>query len=147
MGDYDEITGVYEAKVLIVGDGAVGKTCLLNKVSEVSNPEVGVFEWNDDDDDYDPTTFNNWTLEWDVSKEDGGGVLETEVWDTAGQEGFETLRTLAYPGTKVYIVAYDATSMTSFNNVEGKWLPELEANIAADEEMWVVLTATKVCVG
>ena len=94
-----------------------------------------------------PTTFNNWKLEWDVSKEDGGGVLETEVWDTAGQEGFETLRTLAYPGTKVYIVAYDATSMTSFNNVEGKWLPELEANIASDEEMWVVLTATKVCVG
>ena len=75
------------------------------------------------------------------------GTFGVQIWDTAGQEGFETLRTLAYPGTKVYIVAYDATSMTSFNNVEGKWLPELEANIAADEEMWVVLTATKVCVG
>jgi len=88
-----------------------------------------------------PTTFNNWKLEW---KLDGNGTMETEVWDTAGQEGFEMLRTLAYPGTKVYIVAYDSTSMTSWNNVNSKWIPELENNMEREEDMWVILCATKV---
>ena len=46
--------------------------------------------------------------------------------DTAGQEDFENLRKLCYPNTDVFLVVFSVDSRTSFENVKGKWIPELQ---------------------
>jgi small GTP-binding protein len=52
-------------------------------------------------------------------------VYQIGLWDTAGQEDYDRLRPLSYPGTDVFLVCYSIISPTSFANVKSKWLPEV----------------------
>jgi len=63
-------------RVVIVGDGAVGKTSLL---SQLTKENVGHWE---SEPRYEPTTFNNHVEYWEYE----GKEIEVELWDTAGQE-------------------------------------------------------------
>lgn len=39
--------------------------------------------------------------------------------------GFEKVRQLTYPGTDIALVCFSIDSLSSFNNVKTKWVPEL----------------------
>jgi GTPase SAR1 family protein len=47
------------------------------------------------------------------------------LWDTAGQEDYDKLRPLSYPETDIFIVCFDVTGSTSFENVKYKWISEI----------------------
>merc|ERR1711934_730401 len=120
-------------KALIVGDGAIGKTCLLSRFTN------DAIEWdNDGEPEYEPTTFNNFILNW---KTDEGEELEVEMWDTAGQEAFEQLRKLSYPGTDIFLVGYSTISTVSLNNIEHKWVPEIKESNSP--KPWIIVVGTK----
>jgi len=121
------------SKVVIVGDGAIGKTCILARLTNDS------IDW-DKPVEYEPTTFNNFKVSWPSDDCD----VDLEIWDTAGQESFEQLRKLSYPGTDIYLVGYSTTSNISLTNVEHKWLPEIMENHTDSDEPWVILVGTKV---
>lgn len=70
-------------KITTVGDGMVGKTCLLITYVTQSFP-----------DEYVPTVFDNHTCK--INDEDNESYTVT-LWDTAGQEDYEKLRPLSYP--------------------------------------------------
>jgi small GTP-binding protein len=57
-------------KLVIVGDGCCGKTCLLIVFSKDQFPEV-----------YVPTVFENYVADIEVD----GKQVELALWDTAGQ--------------------------------------------------------------
>ena len=57
-------------KLVIVGDGACGKTCLLIVFSKDQFPEV-----------YVPTVFENYVADIEVD----GKCVELALWDTAGE--------------------------------------------------------------
>jgi len=97
-------------KCVIVGDGAVGKTSLLISYTRNAFPE-----------DYVPTVFDNYNA--DVLAD--GKPVSLGLWDTAGQEDYDTLRPLSYPMTDVFLVCFSVISETSFRNVTNKWIPEL----------------------
>jgi len=44
----------------------------------------------------------------------------------AGQEDYDRLRPLSYPQTDVFLVSFSLVSPTSLENVEAKWVPELQ---------------------
>jgi len=48
-----------------------------------------------------------------------------ELQDTAGQEEYEEIRKFGYSGAKVIIVGFAVNDQTTFENIKGKWLPEL----------------------
>ncbi|XP_077294606.1 ras-like GTP-binding protein RhoL [Arctopsyche grandis] len=98
-------------KITIVGDGAVGKTCMLVTYTTRQFPN-----------EYIPTVFDNFVDHLTVD----GQSYNMTLWDTAGQEGFERLRVLSYPNTDCFILCYSVYSRTSYENISLKWFPELK---------------------
>jgi GTPase SAR1 family protein len=55
-----------------------------------------------------------------------GKPLSLQLWDTAGQEDYDRLRPLSYPGTQVFLLCFSCVSLGSFNNIQAKWHPEIK---------------------
>jgi GTPase SAR1 family protein len=45
------------------------------------------------------------------------GVMEFEMWDSPGQEDYDRMRPLCYPGTHVILIMFNKTSPDSLDNV------------------------------
>lgn len=97
-------------KLVIVGDGACGKTCLLI-----------VFSRNEFPQDYVPTVFENYVSDVEVD----GKHIELALWDTAGQEDYDRLRPLSYPDSHVILICFAVDSPDSLENVQEKWISEV----------------------
>ncbi|KAJ4897034.1 Rac-like GTP-binding protein ARAC3 [Raphanus sativus] len=97
-------------KCVIVGDGAVGKTCLL--ISYTRN----TFTTDDM-----PTVFEYVCVHVIVD----GSSINLELADTAGQDDYNRLRPLSYPCTDVFLLAFSLVDKASYENVAKKWVPEL----------------------
>jgi len=97
-------------KLVIVGDGACGKTCLLIVFSKGEFPEV-----------YVPTVFENYVADVEVD----GKRVELALWDTAGQEDYDRLRPLSYPDSHVILVCFSIDNPDSLENVQEKWISEV----------------------
>ncbi|XP_020631642.1 ras-like GTP-binding protein RHO [Orbicella faveolata] len=97
-------------KLVIVGDGACGKTCLLIVFSKDEFPEV-----------YVPTVFENYVADIEVDDK----TVELALWDTAGQEDYDRLRPLSYPDTDVILMCFSIDSPDSLENIFEKWTPEV----------------------
>lgn len=98
-------------KLVMVGDGAVGKTCLGVVYSQGCFPT-----------EYIPTVFDN----YETRVISDGQVVSVGIWDTAGQTDYDRLRPLSYPQTNAFIVCFSTVNKTSLNNIRSKWLPELQ---------------------
>jgi len=98
-------------KLVIVGDGACGKTCLLIVFSKDQFPEV-----------YVPTVFENYVADIEVDTKQ----VELALWDTAGQEDYDRLRPLSYPDTDVILMCFSIDSPDSLENILEKWHPEVK---------------------
>jgi len=97
-------------KLVVIGDGAVGKTCLLISYANNKFPE-----------DYIPTVFDNYV----VNLTAGDRNIELGLWDTAGQEEYDRLRPLSYANAQVFLICFSLVNPVSFENVSAKWYPEV----------------------
>ncbi|KYQ90383.1 Rho GTPase [Tieghemostelium lacteum] len=102
--------GYKSTKVVVVGDGATGKTTLLIRYTTGEFPT-----------EYVPTVFDNYSPGVMVD-----GKPSLSLWDTAGGEDYDRLRPLSYPGTDFVFIVFSICSPASFNNVSYKWVPEIK---------------------
>uniref|UniRef100_A0A3B4AU79 Uncharacterized protein n=1 Tax=Periophthalmus magnuspinnatus TaxID=409849 RepID=A0A3B4AU79_9GOBI len=98
-------------KLVVVGDGACGKTCLLIVFSKDEFPEV-----------YVPTVFETYVADIEVDNKQ----VQLALWDTAGQEDYDRLRPLSYPDTDVILMCFSVDSPDSLENIPEKWVPEVK---------------------
>ncbi|KAL8160755.1 hypothetical protein V2J09_002292 [Rumex salicifolius] len=125
----------YLFKLLLIGDSAVGKSCLLLRFADDSYVDSYISTIGVD--------FKIRTVEQD------GKTVKLQIWDTAGQERFRTITSSYYRGAHGIIttllrgrakvlsvelktlryfhvqIVYDVTEMESFNNVK-QWLNEID---------------------
>jgi small GTP-binding protein len=112
-------------KIVVVGDGTVGKTCLLS-----------AYKYNEVPPDYVPTVFDNWVSRVQVKGEE----IVLQLWDTAGQEDLENIRSLSYTNTDVFLVCFSLVDPISLSNVQSHWVPELKKYV---QKPRMILVGTK----
>jgi GTPase SAR1 family protein len=67
-------------------------------------------------DGYIPTVLENFIFSLHLE----GVDYELALWDCSGQEDYERLRPLSYPGTEVVVIGYGINDPDSFENVSEK---------------------------
>jgi len=116
-----------DAKVVLLGDTGVGKTCVVVQfVEQKFSPHT-------------PLTIGASFLTKTLCLE--GSKIRLQLWDTAGQERFRSLAPMYYRGAEVALLVYDVASEDSFVRVK-EWVKELRTNIF--EEITLVLVGNQI---
>ena len=114
------------AKVLIVGDSAVGKTCLLLRFAE------NKFQFRH------MTTIG---LDFKMRTVDSlGKKIKMQIWDTAGQEKFRTITQTYFKGAMGIVLVYACNNRESFKNVE-TWIKQI--NESASDKVCKIIIGNK----
>ncbi|MFV2014169.1 MAG: GTP-binding protein [Candidatus Heimdallarchaeota archaeon] len=110
-------------KVVLLGDGGVGKTSIVN--SYFRKPFQGSYKM---------TLGTEFRI-----KRVGNHVIQ--IWDLAGQPIFSSVRSTYYVGALGAILVYDVTKQSSYTNIPN-WLEEFYYH--KGENVPIVLVANKV---
>ncbi|KAK1734824.1 Rab family small GTPase [Skeletonema marinoi] len=113
-------------KLVLLGDTAVGKSCLVvrfvrDEFFEFQEPTIGA-------------AFLTQTVALDDS------TVKFEIWDTAGQERYRSLAPMYYRGAAAAIVVYDITNPDSFAGAKS-WVKELQRR--GDQNVVIAMAGNK----
>lgn len=105
------------AKIVVIGDGGIGKTSLITRFAEKSFAAsyvatIGV--------DFRSKIINT-----------NGKNLKLQIWDTAGQERFRNITQAYYRGAAGLLLGFSLTSQLSFESLE-KWVQQIELSAPSD---------------
>jgi len=103
----------YLFKFIIIGDSAVGKSCLLLQFTD--------HRFKNDHDLTIGVEFGARTITI------GDKAVKLQIWDTAGQESFRSITRSYYRGAVAALLVFDVTKRDTFEGLE-LWLRETKAN-------------------
>ena len=98
-------------KLIVIGDSAIGKSCLMHRMCH-----------NEFLDDHEVTVgveFGSLLIKMENI------VFKLQIWDTAGQESFQSITKIFYRGAHAVFLTYDITQMDTFNHLK-MWLREVQ---------------------
>lgn len=118
-------------KILLLGDGAVGKTSLIRR-----------FVVDRFSDDY-ITTIGTKVTKKDLRLESPGKATDITfmIWDVLGQKGYRNIQESSFQGAKGALMVYDVSRPDTLRSVKEYWIPHL---IEVTKPIPVVLVGNKV---
>lgn len=115
MTDIKEI----QKKIILLGDGAVGKTSLIRK-----------FVVDKFDDKYIITIGSKISAKRiQIKKSEKTFQMKLQIWDILGQKGYSKLHKSTFRGTDGVLLVVDITRKTTLLSLKNYWIPEVH-NIA-----------------
>ena len=105
----------YLFKLIIIGNSGVGKSCLMHRVTT-----------NEFSDDHEVTVgveFGSLLMRMGEPPENQS-VFKLQIWDTAGQESFQSITKIFYRGAHAVLLTYSVASLSSFQNL-AHWCNEV----------------------
>ena len=129
--DTNDNKAVY--KMIIIGESAVGKTCIFKKIvsgtfTAKSISTIGI---------------DRRTLTFKINTEDGEKEIDVQLWDTAGQERFRSITTSYYKASQGLILMYDITKRDSFDAL-GIWIDSVRESLGEGNNYLLILLGNKV---
>ncbi|XP_006801571.1 ras-related protein Rab-34a isoform X1 [Neolamprologus brichardi] len=114
------------SKVIVVGDLAVGKTCLINRFCK---------------DTFDKNYKATIGVDFEMERFEVLGVpFSLQLWDTAGQERFKCIASTYYRGAQVVIIVFDVNDIASLGHAR-QWLEDaLKENDPTAVQLFLVGT-------
>jgi Ras-related protein Rab-2A len=121
----------YLFKVVVLGEGAVGKTAIVTRFSH------GFFRT-----DYKTTIGSQFAVKniEVLNARAEKMTVKLQIWDVAGQSRFQILRPMYYRGSNGGLLVYDVSRRRTFMLLE-EWIDELKKAIG--KEIPLVLVANK----
>lgn len=114
------------AKIVLVGDAGVGKTCVLNRET------CDVF-----DNSTLPTMGASFTSRvYSIDDKE----VHLQIWDTAGQERYKSMAPMYYRDSKAAIIMYSIIDIDSFNQIEF-WIQSIKES---EEDIALYIVGNKV---
>lgn len=101
-------------KIILLGDGSVGKTSLANRFAK------NIFK-----SDYRPTIGVNFLIKQIVYEHQ---VIKVLIFDTAGQEFLSSLRKQHYAAANGVVIVFDITNRQSFDDLH-LWINEIQDEV------------------
>ena len=102
-------------KILFLGESNVGKTSIIKKFLS-------------DDFDYNKYTIsgaNN--TQKSIFYKKFQKLITFDIWDTSGQKKFRPFHRILYKDTNVFILIYDITDISSFEEIKNYWINEIKS--------------------
>lgn len=117
-------------KVLLLGDGAVGKTSLIRK-----------FVTDKFDDKYIATIGTKVTKkQLELKNKDEIIYLTLMIWDVLGQKGYRSVQSSSFKGADGVILVCDFTREETLRSLEEYWMPSIGDNLS---KLGLVFVANK----
>jgi small GTP-binding protein len=118
-------------KILLLGDGAVGKTSLIRRfvVDKFSDEYI--------------TTIGTKVTKKDLRIESPGKATDMTfmIWDVLGQKGYRGVQESSFQGAKGALLVYDVTRPETAESLHEYWIPHL---LSVTDPIPLVLVANKV---
>ena len=99
-------------KIAVLGAAGAGKTSLIDKFVDKRFTT-----------DYKPTLGAS-IIAKDISLEDA--EVRLVLWDIAGQEKYETVRSMYLNGAQGAILVYDITRRPTYEEIQNKWIKDFQ---------------------
>jgi small GTP-binding protein len=105
--------GTIKAKIILLGDGAVGKTSLIRR-----------FVTDQFSDDYLATVGTKVTKKETAIVHGGRSVpMVMTIWDVLGQKGYAGVQESSVKGGQAVLLVYDVTRDETWKSLEEYWIP------------------------
>lgn len=119
----------YLFKVILIGDSAVGKSCLVKRATENEfygehEVTIGV--------EFGTVLIRIKSPEL-LYDQDGNPVnddiiLKLQLWDTAGQENYQSMSRIFYRGANAALLTYSVGRKASLDNIDAHWLQDVKTH-------------------
>eukprot|EP00026_Physarum_polycephalum_P016368 Phypoly_transcript_17257.p1 GENE.Phypoly_transcript_17257~~Phypoly_transcript_17257.p1 ORF type:complete len:223 (+),score=34.75 Phypoly_transcript_17257:70-738(+) len=113
-------------KIVLVGDGAIGKTSLLQVFYTKKFPE-----------EYIPTVLD---LQFGQFKTQDGHTYSISLWDTSSREDYDRLRPLSYHSVRVFFACFCVINVNSLERAKSVFIPEMRHHMPG---IPIILVGTK----
>ena len=74
---------------------------------------------------YIPTFYENYKKKGKI----GDQEVWLQIWDTAGQEDLENIRTLSYSNTDIFLLLFSHEDVNSLERIRSKWAVEIAEHV------------------